>query len=229
MTIEPPDAAAFRERLLSTPGERRDIDYKSSLPFAGDDAFTLKLIRHIQGMANAGGGWLVIGYSQDTGALIPDPSHSDATCSTYEPTQISQRVDSSVLRGQRVTLEVHYEPHPETGIRHPLIRVYGFERLPYVCRSFKAATDTGDQILRQGAVYLRRPGAETSEISTASDWEDVIGRCVRLRRDEFLSEFTELFERMTSPPISQPSAWSRLEDVISGGRRHAFPQPDAPQ
>ena len=208
MTYEPSEAVAFRQRLLISPGERAEVDYKSSAPFDGDDKYTLKLIRHIQGMANADGGWLVIGFNGTPPK--PDTSHSDAVCSSYDPTEVSKRVNSFVARGQRIRLTVYFETHPETGARHPLIRVEGFDRLPYICRSNREATDTGERILRQGAIYLRRPGAETSEVSTPEDWEDLINRCVRLHRDEFLTEFRELFERMTKPTPPSPSTMEEL-------------------
>jgi hypothetical protein len=76
---------------------------------------------------------------------------------------------------------------------------------------------------------LRRPGAETSEVSAPEDWEDLINRCVRLRRDEFLTEFRELFERMMTPKSPPPSTteelsqWMKqvrerpLEDFEGGG------------
>ena len=143
------------------------------MPFGGVDSFSLKLVRHIQGMANAGGGWLVIGYSElDNRGLAPDPAHTDAVCASYDPTAISQQVNSSVARGQQVRMTVYVEVHTDTGLRHPVIQVEGFERIPYVCRSDRPASDTGEQILRQGDVYIRRPGAETSRVSTPQDWED---------------------------------------------------------
>ena len=193
MVYEPANAVAFRQRLLTNPGERQDVDYKSSMAFTTNDSFSLNLIRHIQGMANADGGWLVIGFNGTPPTR--DSNHTESVCSSYDPTEVSTRVNSSVTRGQRIRLTVYFEAHPETGARHPLIRVEGFVRLPYVCRSDREATDTGERILRQGAVYLRRPSAETSEVSTPKDWEDLINHCVRLRRDEFLTEFRELFER----------------------------------
>ena len=47
-------------------------------------------------------------------------------------------------------------------------------------------------------MYIRRPGAATSEIQTPSEWEDLLRRCVSQRRDEFLSEFVDLFSRMNA-------------------------------
>lgn len=223
MIYEPADAAAFRQRLLMHPGERQEVDYKSSLPFGTDDSFSLNLIRHIQGMTNAGGGWLVIGYIQtEDQSWLPDPVHTDNICLSYDPTPLSQRVDSSLARGQRVMVTVHLEEHPSSGLHHPMIQVLGFERLPCICRSDRIASDTGEQILRQGTVYLRRPGAETAPVSTQQDWEDLINRCIRLRRDEFLNEFRELFERMISTSQPSPPATEELSTWISQMRNRGL-------
>jgi len=221
MTYEPANAAAFRQRLLTHPGERQDVDYKSSVAFATDDSFSLKLIRHIQGMANAGGGWLVIGFVQ-TGDQnwVPDPTHTNGICSSYDPTRLTQQVDSSLMRGQRIRLTVHLEVHPSSGLQHPVIQVDGFERLPCICRTTKP--DTGEPILRQGMVYLRRPGAETAPVPIPQNWEDLINRCIRLRRDEFLNEFRQLFERMVSTSQPSPTAAEELSTWMVQMRNRAF-------
>ena len=54
MTYDPRYATTFRQRLLQYPAELENVDYKSSIKFGEDDEFTLKLIRHIFGMANVG-------------------------------------------------------------------------------------------------------------------------------------------------------------------------------
>ena len=79
MIYEPSEAAQFRQRLLTSPGERQDVDYKASIGYAGGESFSLKLIRHIQGMANTGGGWLIIGFSEtDDQGLVPDLNHDNS-------------------------------------------------------------------------------------------------------------------------------------------------------
>lgn len=104
MTYESPGAAAFRQRLLTSPGERGDVEYKPSLPFNRDDRFSLNLIREVHGMANAGGGWLVLGFMDTDQGIVLDPNYTEQICSSYEPTKFSQQVDSTVQRGQRVEL-----------------------------------------------------------------------------------------------------------------------------
>jgi hypothetical protein len=219
MTYEPVNVTNYRQRLLTHPSELQDVDYKSSIKFSNDDHYSLKLIQQIQGMANAGGGWLVIGFVQSSDQnWIPDPNHSSNICPSYDPTKLSQQVDTSIARGQQIHLKVHYEVHPLTKLQYPIIQIEGFERLPYICRSKKIATDSGKLVLEQGAVYLRRPGAETAPVSTPQDWELLVNRCVRMRRDEFISEFRDLFERMTSASsnitYSQASKAS-IEDLSS--------------
>ena len=227
MTYEPANVAAFRERLLTHPGERQDVDYKASMPFGANDSYSLNLIKHIQGMTNASGGWLVIGFVQtaDEG-WIPDPSHTNNICTSYDPTPLTQRVNSSVMRGQRTRVTVHFEVHPSTGLQYPVIEVLGFERLPCICRSERMADDTGEYILRQNTIYLRRPSAETAPISTAQDWEDLINQCVRLRRDEFMNEFRDLFERMISTSQPSPIATEELATWIEQMRNR---RPGPPQ
>ena len=169
-----------------------------------DPFFRTLLVRHVIGFANSGGGWLVIGFKEIKEAgLLPDLEHSAAIAATYDPTTVNNVVNSYVERGQHLSLTIFQERHPATGFTYPLLKVDGFARLPFVCRSTKLASN-GDQILRQGAVYIRRPGAETSVLSTSADWEDMIDRCVRLRRNEFLEEFRVLFERMTG--VNHPAA-----------------------
>ena len=196
MTSDQPNIADFRKSLLASPGERQDVEYKASIPFGDDTAFGLRLVKHILGMANVGGGWIVIGYSDDT--LQVDHYHSQEIAATYDTTRLSASVDKHIHGDQRIRLTVFMENHPKTQLPHPIIQVQGFERTPFICRSTKGVSDANRPILQTGKVYIRRPGAATSEIQTPSEWEDLLRRCVSQRRDEFLSELVDLFRRMNA-------------------------------
>ena len=194
------DEALSRQALLRSPGERQDVEYKASVPFAAGTDFTLKLIKHILGMANIGGGWIVIGY--DDATLRPDTNHSAEIATTYDTTALSHAVNSVVERGQQIHLSVYKEPHPATTVHYPIIHVEGFERFPFICRSSKSATDTGALVLQERKVYIRRPGAETSEVSTQRDWQELIKQCVLQQRGDYLNEFADLLRRLSSGEIS---------------------------
>jgi hypothetical protein len=220
--------ARARQRLLTSPAERLDAEYKAAVHFDGRSEFSLKLLRQIQGMANAGGGSIIIGFMEGaSGLLEADPNHSEALAATYDPTTLSQQANSSVVRGQVLQLAVHYVALPATGLRHPVIEVRGFERTPYICRGDRQASDTGTLVLEQGAAYIRRPSAETSKVSTAQDWEELISRAVRARRDEFLGELRELLEQMgLTAAALRPSDAERLDDRVASERERAFREED---
>ena len=120
MTTSADESAAFRQALLTSPGERQGVEYKSAIPFNDNTDFGLKLIKHILGMANTGGGRIVIGYDDDN--LQPDPKHSEGIATTYDTTLLSQAVNSSIHRGQSIKLSVFKETHPETQLTHPEIQ-----------------------------------------------------------------------------------------------------------
>ena len=176
MTTNTNDEAAFRQALLTSPGERQGVEYKSAIAFDDNTEFGLKLIKHVLGMANTGGGWIVIGY--DDVSLRPDSNHSAEIAATYDTTRLSDVVNRYVERGQLVRLSVFKETHPETQLIHPEVQVDGIERTPFICRSTKSASDTGEQVLESGKVYIRRPGAATSEIRNIGDWDDLLKLCV---------------------------------------------------
>lgn len=185
------DNALFRQHLLTSPGESQNVEYKASVPFDADSEFGLKLVKHTLGMANIGGGWIVIGH--EDGTLQPDPNHSNEVAATYDTTLLSAAVNKVIAPGQTVRLVVHKEMNPRTGLVYPIIRVEGFERTPFICRSTKPDSNP---VLQQGKVYIRRPGAETTEIQTPEDWDELLKRCVSQRRGEFLAEFADLARRM---------------------------------
>ena len=203
------DNALFRQSLLTSPGERQDVEYKASISFAANSEFDLKLVKHILGMANIGGGWIVIGH--EDGTLQPDPNHSDDVTDTYDTTLLSAAVNKVIEHGQTVRLVVHKELNPRTRLTYPVIRVQGFERTPFICRSTKP--DNKKPVLQEGKVYIRRPGAETTEIQTSEDWDELLKRCVSQRRGEFLSEFADMARRMIAGDATPtPDAKAALEN-----------------
>ena len=215
MVYDPIQADAFLKRLLESPGERQNVDYKSSACFDGKDDFSLKLLKHIQGMANSDGGYIVIGFTErGSRPLQPDPNHTDKKASTYDTTTVSKAVNASVARGQSVGVTVH--PTEYEGRIYPILAVQPFKRQPVVCRSDKG------KILRNSTVYVRRSGAETSELSTPQDWEDLIDRCVERRWDEFVKQYGGMFDSMADRTPPQPDALEKLEEWTNRMREHAL-------
>ena len=211
MTTNADGGAAFRRALLTLPGERQSVDYKAAVRFDSNTDFGLKLIRHVIGMANTGGGWIVIGYQDEV--LQPDPALSPEIAATYDTTMLTQAVDRCTDGNQPIRLAVFMETHPQSQTIYPVVEVESFERMPFVCRSTISAVDSSNEILRTGRVYIRRPGGATSEVQTLADWEELIRQCVSQRRDEFLTEFADLYRRMSAGNATPPKdVRAALED-----------------
>lgn len=212
---DPTLANAFRRRLLEFPAERQDVEYKSSEPFDGKSDFSLKLLKHIQGMANSGGGHIIIGITQERDKPYePDPNHTSEAAHTYDQTKLSQAADASVARGQAVKLLVY--PTEFGSLVYPIITVQPFKRQPVVCRT------TQGGILREGAVYIRRSSAETVAVSTPQDWEDLINRCVELRHNELLQRFGALLDAKTGKAPPQQDALESLDEWTSKMRERTL-------
>lgn len=212
---DPTQADLFRRRLLEFPTERQDVEYKSSEQFDGKSDFSLKILKHIQGMANSGGGHIIVGVTQELDKPYePDPNHTSEVVHTYDQTKLSQAADASVARGQSVKLVVY--PTEFGNLVYPIITVQPFKRQPVVCRT------TQGGILREGAVYIRRSSAETVAVSTPQDWEDLINRCVELRHDDLLQRFSALLNGRIDREPPQPSAFEKLDDWTKEMRERAF-------
>ena len=218
MVYDPTQADAFRRRLLESPGERQEAEYKSSVPFDGESDFSLKLLKHIQGMVNGGGGSIVIGFTEGGNKPYePDPKHTNEIARSYDTTNLSEAANASVFGDQPIKLSVHHTELESTGLIYPIIAVQQFERQPVVCCSGR------NKILRPGAVYVRRPSASTSEARTLQDWEELIDLCVELRHNDLLERFGALLDAKTGKtPAPQQDALESLDEWTNKIRERAF-------
>lgn len=116
-----------------------------------------------------------------------------------DTTRLADAVNKRLGDGQEIRLSVHSLMHPDTQKAHPVIQVQGFDKLPLICKSdMRSSIGNGERILRQGAIYIRRRNGSTSEVQTPQDLEMLIKRCVAQRRDKFLVQFVDLYQRMSA-------------------------------
>lgn len=190
-------AALIRQTYLDHPGETPDVDHKAAVSFRADDDFALDLVRHILGMANAGGGHLVIGFAEDTsGTLRPDPAMNDAIAATYAPSSLAAHVERHIRGTDKVSLRIHKDSYG--GKVYPIIEIAGFERRPFFCRSTKKNTK-GQEALKDGGFYIRSASARTVEIASPEEWDRLITLCVQRQQDEFLARLADLMASMGFP------------------------------
>ena len=82
--------------LLETPVESDKTDYKSAIEFKENEDFSIRLVKHILGFANSGGGHIIIGFCEEgpDKTLKIDENLNDNVISSYEVTRVCQYVNS---------------------------------------------------------------------------------------------------------------------------------------
>ncbi len=169
-------------------------EYKSGIVFDPTDDFGAKLIKHIIGQANAGGGYIIVGFKEETsGKLTADPGMDASVSGSYETTRLSQCVDKYLASGQRIELQVH--KIEANSIVYPVISIQGFEESPLFCgRDFKGLD--GKLILKEGAIYIRDVAAKTVIIAGPDQFRTLVKVAVGRHQSEVLNQFRSLLAEM---------------------------------
>jgi predicted HTH transcriptional regulator len=190
----------FLTTLLRYPEETATAEYKSGIAFNPSDDFGAKLIKHILGMANAGGGYIIVGFKEDaTKKLVSDPGMNSSVSGSYETTRLSQCVDKYLASGQRIELQIH--KIEQNSVVYPIISVQGFEDNPLFCgRDFKGAD--GKPILKEGAIYIRDVAAKTVIIAGPDQFRLLLKVAVARRQSEVLNSMRSLLGEMGLSPSS---------------------------
>jgi hypothetical protein len=194
----------FLTSLVEYPEETAQAEYKGAVEFDAKSDFGAKLIKHILGHANAGGGYLIVGFSEDNQLrLTPDPALSESVARSYETTRLCQSVDSFLGGGQRIGLQVHKVEHK--GKLYPLISVRGSEDAPlFCCKDF---VGKGQKlILKEGAIYIRDGAARTVSAATPGQFRLLLDQAVKRRQAEIVQQVRSLLEGSLTPGGSEADA-----------------------
>jgi predicted HTH transcriptional regulator len=198
-----PEKFAFLTTLVEYPEETATAEYKSGIAFDPTDDFGAKLVKHILGMANAGGGYVIIGFKEQTsGKLLSDPAMNASVSGSYETTRLSQSVDRYLASGQRIELQVH--KIEANSITYPVISVQSFGDSPLFCGRDFNARDT-KPILKEGAIYIRDIAAKTVIVAGPDQFKGLLKVAVGRRQSEVLNQLRSLLVEMG---LSLPSGSS---------------------
>lgn len=203
----------FLNTLVEYPEETATAEYKSGIAFNSQDDFGAKVVKHILGQANAGGGYIIIGFKEGkSGKLAPDPAMDEAVSRSYETTRLSQAVDKHLASGQRIKLQVH--KIELQSIVFPVISVQGFDDSPLFCgRDFKGSD--GKLILKEGAIYIRDVAAKTVIIAGPDQFRTLLRLAVERRQSEVLNHFRSLLAEMG---LSLPTGVASPSDATAEAR-----------
>ena len=195
------DRIKFRINNLS---EGMDVEVKNWLNGLADTDAQAKLAKEIVALANCGGGEIYVGFSDDGEGhpeIEPKPGERDA----FAQDRISSLIERYATPSFQCTVGLFRREGSK--IDHPVITVPGEHRTPVWAK--RGGSDPSR--LKAGTVYVRRPGGASEPARTQDDWERLLDRLVRARRDEMLDAIRDVL----NPPgnIAVPDAdleeWDR--------------------
>ena len=190
-------ASEFRqlERLLQYPNEDLDKEYKNWLDLSDRDG-QANLAKALIAIANHGGGYVIIGYSDENSILIPtEPRPPNLT--QYSQDRINgiiQRYADPVFH-----CECRDVTHPENGLNYPIIIVPGGHKTPIHTRH----GGPDGRYFNQNEYLIRRPGPRSEVPQSAQEWSELINRCIMNRKEDLLDGIRSILTGIPTQVIEE--------------------------
>ncbi|MBO6636893.1 MAG: hypothetical protein JJ920_08190 [Roseitalea sp.] len=201
-------AETSRERLadlLVDPREDLDFEAKNWLDLQRSNDDKATFAKAVLAISNHGGGFVVLGLVETDKGIV-EAEGRPATLDSYSQDLINGIVQSYC--DPPFHCSVHIVPSP-TGALFPMVIVPGGHRVPVRARR---AGPNGN-IVTNNAIYVRKPGPRSETPQSAQDWDDLLGRCLRNRRDEMFDQIRDLITGAV-PQVEQPAEPARLDEWI---------------
>lgn len=197
----------FEDWLLN-PQETLDFEVKQWLDLS-DPEHQGVVAKALIALENHGGGFLLFGYQDVDGTLVPD-TNRPASLEPYLTDAMNAIVKKRAEPAFHV--EVTLQKHPTSGEEYPLVRVAGASRVPV-----RSDSATAGGTLRQNIYYVRAPGPESRAPINAAEWDSLLRRVLRNQRDELL----DLLRSISGPGsiigiTPQPTEADQLEAFHAG-------------
>lgn len=194
--------------LLVDPREDLDFEIKNWLDLKGSNHDKATLAKAVLALANHGGGFIALGLTETHAGIVEAPERP-ATLDGYGQDLINGIVQKYC--DPPFHCSVHIVPD-EAGALFPIVHVPGGHRVPVrACRA-----GPNGKVVQSDAIYIRKPGPRSETPQTALEWDGILARCLRNRRDEMLDQIRDLVTGVV-PQVDEPVETDRLEDWIASG------------
>jgi hypothetical protein len=197
------------EPLLAAPAEALDVEFKCWLDLRGNDEHRGLLAKAAIALANEGGGAIVIGFREDRPNLISEPR--PAGIAAYDVDLINNIIRRFAAPSFHCTLTLL--PHQQTGNEHAVIQVPGGFGAPVMSKS-----GTPANTIRPHLCYMRKPGPESAPPENQADWDRLLTRCLRNRREDMLDAIRNIVLGGVSAPPAEPSEAEVQEVFVTTAR-----------
>lgn len=200
--------ATSRERLadlLVEPREDLDCEIKNWLDLQASNEDKATFAKAVLALANHGGGFIVLGLIETAGGIV-EAQGRPATLDGYSQDLVNGIVHN--YADPPFHCAVHLIANP-VGSLFPIVVVPGGHRMPIRARR---AGPNGNTV-SNNAIYVRKPGPRSETPQSAQDWDDLLNRCLRNRRDEMFDQIRDLITGVV-PQVEQPAAPARLDEWV---------------
>ena len=190
--------AISRERLsdlLVEPREDLDCEVKNWLDLQGSREDKATFAKAVLALANHGGGFVILGMAEIGGRVV-EAEGRPATLDAYTQDQINGIVQ--YYCDPTFHCAVHIVANP-AGAVFPVVVVPGGHRVPVLARHGGPNNTT----VQNNAIYVRKSGPRSEVPQSPQEWEDLLARCFRNRRDEMFDQIRDLITGAV--PQAQPT------------------------
>lgn len=188
--------------FLTEPLETLTVEYKDWLDLQ-DQEHRGVLAKAAIALANEGGGYIVLGFSDDGPELTAMPRQRNF--SLYDQDEINNIVKRFAEPHFHCTLL--NVTNPLTRAIHPVVVVPGGHGMPIMSKSGTPKGKITAQIC-----YVRKPGPASAPALTESDWSRLLERCIRNRKTEMLDAFRNIIQGHVDPGVAPSTSAQKLQD-----------------
>ena len=197
------------EPLLAAPAEALNVEFKCWLDLRRNDEHTGLFAKAAIALANEGGGVIVIGY-RDRPTLVSEPRPTGIE--DYDTDLVNDIIRRFASPAFHCSLT--WLPDPNTGCQHAVVEVPGGFGFPVMSKR-----GTADSTIRAHLCYIRKPGPASAPPENQDDWERLLTRCLRNRREDMLDAIRNIILGGVSASVpAVPSDAERQDGFVAAAR-----------
>jgi hypothetical protein len=179
------------ELLITSNHESKDLDYKAPMNWGlMEKKDKCELVKDVLAFANSGGGFIVVGVSEDS-AGFKHQGLSEEELSSFETTEFNQFIQ--IYAEPPINCKFHKTNLSDRS--YLVIQIPGFSDTPHVCKQELLPT------LNKSYIYIRTDNNNSAPLNSSSDFRLLIERAVRQKQDDLLESFKSILTgtNQTSP------------------------------
>jgi hypothetical protein len=216
------------DSLVARPAEALNVEIKRWID-PDSPVGIEKIVKAALALRNRNGGYLVIGFDNDT--LAPDTGHEPAD---IHDTFSVDKIQGHISRYSSELFEIAVAFAVRDGVEHPVIAVPPGVRVPVAAK--RNLIDGNKTLIRHGAVYFRTLAANATPSTSEArpeDWREIVEICFDNREADVgrfirrqlgggdTAPIVKAFQDagFLSPPPSPPTLRDRAEKLLEYGEK----------